>query len=90
MDVQDPLVYTILDAIRQHVGNDMPVVFITGQTHYCGFVKLDANAISFEAGCYLDTVGFVFFCFHKTTDRTVFHNVFLNANVETLTNTLGT
>ena len=90
MDVQDPLVYTILDAIRQLVSDNMPVLFITGHTHYRGFVELDENAISFEAGRYLDTVGFVSFPTKETaTDTTLFHHVFLDANVETLKKTLG-
>lgn len=91
MDVQHPLVYTILNAIRQLVGGDMSVVFITGHTHYRGFAQLDTNAISFEAGRYLDTVGFVSFPTQKTTvtDSNVCHHVFLDANVNTLKTTLG-
>ena len=92
MDVNDPLVYVILDAIRSIVGPDMPVQFITGHTHYRASSELDENAVSFEAGRYLDTVGFVSFptktaVAENATDP--FQHVFLDANVETLKSTLG-
>ena len=62
MDLKDPLVYTILEAIRKVVGDDtLPVQFITGHTHYRGSKQLDDYAASVEAGRYLDTVGFVSF-----------------------------
>lgn len=65
MDVQDPLVYVLLNATRSIVGNDMPIQFITGHTHYRGFEILDEYATSFEAGRYLDTIGFVSFPVQK-------------------------
>ena len=65
MDVQDPLVYVLLNATRNIVGDDMPIQFITGHTHYRGFEILDDYATSFEAGRYLDTIGFVSFPVQK-------------------------
>jgi len=61
MNVRDGLVEVILNRIRQLVGDDMPVQFVTGHTHHRDFSKLDNSSVSFEAGRYLDTVGFVSF-----------------------------
>jgi len=61
MDVRDELVTVILDQIRSLVGNQMPVQFITGHTHYRGFQTFDETSVSFEAGRFLDTIGFVSF-----------------------------
>jgi hypothetical protein len=61
MDLVDPLVDVIRKAIRSHVGKHMPIQFITGHTHYRGYSVLDDLSTSFEAGRYLDTVGFVSF-----------------------------
>ena len=61
MDLVDPLVDVIRKAIRGHVGKDMPIQFITGHSHYRGYSALDDLSTSFEAGRYLDTVGFVSF-----------------------------
>lgn len=66
MDVQDQLVTVLLNKIRSLVGNTMPVQFITGHTHYRGVHTMDEASVSFEAGRYLDTVGFVSFPSQKT------------------------
>eukprot|EP00541_Cyclophora_tenuis_P008249 CAMPEP_0116549110 /NCGR_PEP_ID=MMETSP0397-20121206/4700_1 /TAXON_ID=216820 /ORGANISM="Cyclophora tenuis, Strain ECT3854" /LENGTH=438 /DNA_ID=CAMNT_0004073815 /DNA_START=132 /DNA_END=1448 /DNA_ORIENTATION=+ len=95
MDVNDPLVTVLLQAIRSTLGQQFPVQFITGHTHYRGFLQLDDYATSFEAGRYLDTIGFVSFpSVHTTTDENLantntntsdlFHHVFLDTNVKKL------
>ena len=92
MDVQDPLVYVILNATRAIVGPDIPVQFITGHTHYRSNQLLDDRASSFEAGRYLDTLGFCSFPSKKSIKENVtadFQHVFLDANVQTLKSTLG-
>ena len=61
MDHKDSLVQVILNRIRGLVDEDMPVQFITGHTHYRGLSSPDNCSSSFEAGRYLDTVGFVSF-----------------------------
>jgi len=61
MDVRDPLCQVILDKIRMLVGADMPVQFITGHTHRRDYELFETNSASFEAGRFLDTVGFVSF-----------------------------
>ena len=61
MHVTDPLVDVIRVAIRAVVGDDMPIQFITGHTHIRSFAQLDDNAASFEAGRFLDTIGFCSF-----------------------------
>ena len=61
MDVGDALVSVLLEKIRSIAGNLMPVQFITGHTHYRGIQTMDEASVSFEAGRYLDTIGFVSF-----------------------------
>jgi 2',3'-cyclic-nucleotide 2'-phosphodiesterase (5'-nucleotidase family) len=87
MDLKDPLVYTILDSIRQIKGTSMPVQFITGHTHYRGFAELDELSTSFEAGRYLDTIGFVSFPKLGNINGT-FQHQFLDANTGKLAETL--
>ena len=84
MDVNDPLTNIILTAIRDVCGEDMVVQFITGHTHYRGFSSLDEKSVSFEAGRYLDTIGFVSF-----TTLGDFSHLFLDANVPLLASTLN-
>lgn len=40
MDVVDPLVTSILTAIRTVLGDEMDVIFLTGHTHYRGYSRL--------------------------------------------------
>lgn len=61
MDVKDALVSVVLDKIRSIVGSLIPVQFLTGHTHYRGINTLDEASESFEAGRFLDTIGFVSF-----------------------------
>lgn len=61
MDLVDPLVEKLRLAIRNHIGDGTPIVFITGHTHYRGVKQLEDLTMTFEAGKYLDTVGFVSF-----------------------------
>ena len=61
MDYLDPLVGVLHRTIRAIVGPDMPIQFITGHSHRRGFKLLDPLASSFEAGRFLDTVGFISF-----------------------------
>eukprot|EP01047_Picozoa_sp_COSAG01_P079311 COSAG01_NODE_14995_length_1387_cov_1.253106_2_plen_129_part_00 len=42
-------------------GPHKPVQFLTGHSHQRKFTQLDGYATSFEAGCKLDTVGFISF-----------------------------
>ena len=71
MDVKDHLVTVILDKIRELVGPSMPVQFITGHTHYRGVQTMDEASISFEAGRFLDTLGFVSFPKQQTLQKVV-------------------
>ncbi|CAJ1946702.1 unnamed protein product [Cylindrotheca closterium] len=57
MHVTDPLVQIILDAIREHT--NCSVAFVTGHTHLRRYEVLDENSVSFEAGRFLDTIGFM-------------------------------
>lgn len=91
MHVTDPLVEVILDAIRQHTA--CSVVFITGHTHIRAYEVLDANAVSFEAGRFLDTIGFLSWntaknikSFSNMSTEERFPHAFLDTNREVLTN----
>lgn len=85
MDAYDPLVKVILDPIRSICGDDMPVQFVTGHSHMRRFTTLDEKSTSFEAGKYLDTIGFVTF---PTKDASVadipFEHHFIEPNVKNL------
>jgi len=59
MDYEDPLVRTILQQIRSVVRAALPIQFLTGHSHTRGWVQLDAFASSYEAGCKLNTLGFI-------------------------------
>lgn len=85
MDVNDPLAHIILKAIRAVCGEEVPVQFVTGHTHYRGFKQLDNKSVSFEAGHYLDTVGFISF-----SKRGEFQHVFIDSNIETLSSIVST
>jgi 2',3'-cyclic-nucleotide 2'-phosphodiesterase (5'-nucleotidase family) len=107
MHVTDPLIDVIRKAIRQlllpYYGyDDMPIQFITGHTHIRSYAVLDEYAASFEAGRFLDTIGFVSFSTRRgTTDRKHnatttttsteqrFPHVFLDANRESLEKLTG-
>lgn len=97
MDMVDPLVDVIRSTIRDILGSDIPIQFITGHTHHRNQTELDINSASFEAGRYLDTLGFVSFpsqesAFYERLDNpnaTLFKSVFLDTNVDLLSDTLG-
>lgn len=70
MHVKDELVSVILRKIRV-VAGDVPVQFITGHTHIREYAMIDPGASSFEAGRFLDTLGFVSFPASRTTEKTL-------------------
>lgn len=92
MDHADPLVMVILRAIR-NLQPDVPVQFVTGHSHIRAYTALDSAASSFEAGHYLDTVGFASFPKRRTvaidTAAASFQHVFIDANVDTFKAVLG-
>lgn len=71
MHCRDPLVHVILTAIRRYVDATVPVQFITGHTHVRDYTVLDEWSTSFEAGRFLDTLGFVSFPTRTTVERTI-------------------
>ncbi|KAI2510929.1 hypothetical protein MHU86_3550 [Fragilaria crotonensis] len=85
MDVKDPLVSVILRKIRSITGDAMPVQFISGHSHVRSFQQIDKYSTSFEAGHYLDTIGFVSF----DTNGTNFQYEFIDASVDRLRSILG-
>jgi 2',3'-cyclic-nucleotide 2'-phosphodiesterase (5'-nucleotidase family) len=99
MHVTDPLITVLRTAIRAIVGVDMSVQFITGHSHIRGFAILDDNSVSFEAGRFLDTIGFCSFPLtRKEGDMTNmisgdtatrFPHVFLDTNRKSLAKVLG-
>jgi 2',3'-cyclic-nucleotide 2'-phosphodiesterase (5'-nucleotidase family) len=94
MDLVDPLVEVIREAIRQRIGDGVPIAFITGHTHYRGVKQLEEATMTFEAGKYLDTVGFVSFPREASARidnaSSLFQSVFLDTNRKLLfEDTLG-
>ena len=61
MDYRDRLVDVLHSAARAIVGSHVPILFVTGHSHIRAYRDLDPRAASFEAGHYLDTVGFASF-----------------------------
>eukprot|EP00557_Chaetoceros_sp_GSL56_P002281 CAMPEP_0176502604 /NCGR_PEP_ID=MMETSP0200_2-20121128/14846_1 /TAXON_ID=947934 /ORGANISM="Chaetoceros sp., Strain GSL56" /LENGTH=551 /DNA_ID=CAMNT_0017901695 /DNA_START=559 /DNA_END=2214 /DNA_ORIENTATION=+ len=87
MDAYDPLVTVLLDKIRLICGSNMPVQFITGHSHERKFYQLDPFSTSFEAGRYLDTIGFTSISFNASFAD--FDHVFIDANINVMRNMLG-
>jgi 2',3'-cyclic-nucleotide 2'-phosphodiesterase (5'-nucleotidase family) len=85
MDVKDPLILAILAKIRSIAGDAVPVQFISGHSHVRAFQQMDEYSTSFEAGHYLDTIGFVSFGF----DGTNVQYEFIDASVDRLQSILG-
>lgn len=83
MDHADHLVTVILRSIRK-LRPDVPVQFVTGHSHIRAYTPLDNAACSFEAGHYLDTVGFASFPKQRnvSSDTASFQHVFIDANVD--------
>jgi 5''-nucleotidase/2'',3''-cyclic phosphodiesterase and related esterases len=79
MDAFDPLVTVLLDKIRSICGPNMPVQFITGHSHARKFQQLDPFSTSFEAGRYLDTIGFASLSFNATSAS--FDHIFIDADI---------
>jgi hypothetical protein len=87
-DLLDPLLDVIRKAIRNKVGDEIPVVFITGHTHYRGAQQIDDSTFTFEAGRYMDTVGFVSFpkkeSVRGTNSSSLFSHKFIDTNRDVL------
>jgi len=95
MDLEDRNVGVIQAAIRGHsnAAAELPLVFVTGHTHYRGFNKIDSFGSSFEAGHYLDTLGWISFNLNPTSpaengtavaDDIYFDFSYVDANMEVL------
>jgi len=87
MDAFDPLIYIILNKIREICGDEMPVQFITGQSHQRKYTKLDEFSTTYEAGRYLDTIGFTSLSFFNNS--VLFDHDFIDGNVNALKDSLG-
>jgi len=87
MDALDPLVDVILGKIREICGDTMPVQFITGHTHQRKFREIDQFSTSFEAGRFLDTVGFTSLSFNSSFAN--FEHKFIDGNIADMKELLG-
>lgn len=85
MTFNDELITLLHDKIRELVGKSMVIQFITGHTHVRSYLELDEYSVSFEAGRYLDTIGFVSF----DAKQGNFEHVFVNANKASIAQSLG-
>ena len=66
----------------------VPVQFITGHTHYRGWTWKDDHASSFEAGHYLDTLGWITFDTYPD-EKTWFNFEYVDANRDVLADFTG-
>jgi len=94
MDLVDPLVDVLRKAIRGIIGENTPIVFLTGHTHHRGYKQLEDLTVTFEAGRYLDTVGFISFpkkdSVRSGNNSSLFRHNYLDANRKLLfEDTLG-
>ena len=96
MGNDDPSIRVILSAIRNETCPKMPVQFVTGHTHHRRFDVLDDWSTAVEAGCYLDTIGFVSFPTKQTCSSIdnaaaskLFQHDFIDAKVDALESCLG-
>jgi hypothetical protein len=99
MGMDDPSVMVIRNAIRKYNDDDhMPIQFVAGHTHLRRYGVVDNWSTSFEAGRYLDTIGFVSFPNSRTASRLdaatnnstdLFQHVFMDASKETLRDILA-
>lgn len=85
MNVDDELISLLHLELRKHVGTSMVIQFITGHTHTRSYVELDEYSTSFEAGRYLDTIGFISF----DAKHGDFDHVFVKANKPSIAQSLG-
>ena len=98
MGTDDQAIQPILDAVRRWDGDDMPVQFVAGHTHFRRWSQLDPFASAVEAGRYLDTVGFISFPNADTlvgTERQddvmgLFRHEFVDANLDIMEGYLNT
>ena len=88
MHYVDPLVTTILDAIRA-ASRTVPVQFVTGHSHIRAFARLDAHAASFEAGNYANTLGFASFDLARGASTTAFAHEFVDMDTAALSTAAG-
>eukprot|EP00435_Cladocopium_sp_Y103_P046389 s784_g13.t1 len=61
MDYRDGLVDLLWRSLRSRVGETKPIQVFAGHSHIRGYRQLDNFSSVYEAGCKLDTVGFLSF-----------------------------
>eukprot|EP00934_Nitzschia_sp_Nitz4_P007203 Nitzschia sp. Nitz4//scaffold46_size129759//94628//96796//NITZ4_003517-RA/size129759-processed-gene-0.147-mRNA-1//1//CDS//3329552643//7193//frame0 len=98
MDNDDPLIAVILNKIREHTDDDMPVQFLTGDSHLRKSRKVEKNLYTHatEAGGFLDTIGFISFPTQATAQSlrkglatSLFQESMLNASKKVLLDAAG-
>jgi len=97
MGHDNDLQVVILDKIREVLGSDMPVLFVSGHTHRRREATLDPACFAFEAGNYLNTVGFATipaagdFVQNSATDATQngFDFQYIDPNLDSMAGLLG-
>jgi hypothetical protein len=85
MDMRDPLAETILAAVRRYRGQDFPVVFLCGHSHYDAYMRMDSHAAAVEGGCYLNRVAFISFDLPKGKQKQMNNNEAEGTEEESLT-----
>ena len=98
MDCVHPLVFTINNTIRKIIDSTtVPILFITGHSHRRCHVDIDPYSSSFEAGHFLDTIGFASFNVNtmkqddkvKSPVNPSFQHRFIDATKQTLYDVTG-
>jgi 2',3'-cyclic-nucleotide 2'-phosphodiesterase (5'-nucleotidase family) len=89
IDYRDKLQQTILSSIRSVLGKHKPLQFLTGHSHTRGFARLDNFSSSFEAGCKLNTLGFISFN-HAASERLDFDYTQIDGNTALLAGAANT
>ena len=95
IDYVDPLITVLHHSIRDLVGDEMPIQFLNGHSHRRGSHVYDTTCHAFEAGRFLDTVGFVSFPTYASVRKSaspgdLFRQVYLDANKDRLAEAVGT
>eukprot|EP00584_Thalassiosira_punctigera_P017357 CAMPEP_0172547054 /NCGR_PEP_ID=MMETSP1067-20121228/16677_1 /TAXON_ID=265564 ORGANISM="Thalassiosira punctigera, Strain Tpunct2005C2" /NCGR_SAMPLE_ID=MMETSP1067 /ASSEMBLY_ACC=CAM_ASM_000444 /LENGTH=834 /DNA_ID=CAMNT_0013334075 /DNA_START=113 /DNA_END=2617 /DNA_ORIENTATION=+ len=86
MDAEDELITMLHKSLRGHAGPTVSIQFITGHTHRQAYSELDDYSSSFQAGRYLETVGYL--SFSPGVARSTEH-VFIDADQASLAQSLG-
>jgi len=88
MDYRDDLVDLLWQSIRARVGKSKPIQILAGHSHIRGYRQLDDYASVYEAGCKLDTVGFLSFQHRADGNGLSFEHANITGNINDMAGAL--